>query len=58
VFQFCFLTGRAVTPTTLLQRDSTTTMIAEVITNLGTSREFLRSLDRQVVVQTDFMDLS
>jgi hypothetical protein len=44
-------------PVAYLTEDEAHGVIAEVITNLGTSREFLRSVDRQIVVQTVFMML-
>jgi hypothetical protein len=39
-------------PVAYLTEDEAHGVIAEVITNLGTSRDFLRSVDRQVVVET------
>jgi hypothetical protein len=44
-------------PVSYLTENETHGVIAEVITNLGTSREFLRSVDRQVIVQIVFMML-
>jgi hypothetical protein len=44
-------------PVSYLTENETHRVITEVITNLGTSREFLRSVDRQVIVQTVFMML-
>jgi hypothetical protein len=44
-------------PVAYLTEDEVHAVIAEVITNLGTSRDFLRSIDRRVVVETVFMML-
>ena len=42
-------------PVAYLTRDDAHAVIAEVIANLGTSRDFLRSIDRQSVIQIVFM---
>jgi hypothetical protein len=44
-------------PVAYLTEDQVHGVIAEVITNLGTSRDFVRSVDRHVVVETVFMML-
>jgi hypothetical protein len=44
-------------PVAYLTEDETHAVLAEVMTNIGTNRDFLRSIDRQVVVDTVFMML-
>ncbi len=44
-------------PVAYLTEEEVHAVLAEVITNLGTSRDFLRSIDRQLVVEFVFMML-